>query len=188
MILLKRTTCYTAALLATFLSISTFAQASDGKPDTVDVNGNGSSSDSSDSHGNALSLEVLGRGGLYSINYDHMISNYMAVGIGFSHWSFSFIDTDSITIIPIYANLYSSPKPNRAFLTAGVDVVFISETDSDGLGDGLGSFTESGAGAVLGGGYEYRGTSGFLFRAAPYLVVASGGIALTAGLSFGVTF
>ena len=73
-------------------------------------------------------------------------------------------------------------------MSMGMDVVVISESDSSGIGDGLGSFTDSGAGVVLGGGYEYRGTGGFLFRAAPYLVVAGGGVALTAGLSFGVTF
>jgi len=136
---------------------------------------------------NAISIELLGRGGLYSIDFDHMISNTVALGIGFSSWSFTFIDTESVLIIPIYANFYSSPDTSRFFLTAGIDFIHASVTDSSGFGDGL-SFTGSGVGAMLGGGYEFRGTGGFLFRAAPYLALGSGGAAVTGGLSFGYAF
>lgn len=139
---------------------------------------------------NALSVELLGRAGLYSFDYDYSLTDEIAVGGGFSYLSASAsnnsaIASVSILVIPLYMNYYFQPGPNRGFVTGGLDIVSASATFA-----GTDGFTASGSGvgAVLGGGYEYRGTSGFLFRAAPYFIFGSGGGDLWFGLTFGFTF
>jgi hypothetical protein len=153
---------------------------------------NGSDNYSMPDRSNALSAELLGRGGLYSFDYDRMISNSIAIGAGVSYWGVTdFVgDSISLAIIPVYANFYLNPGPNRFYLTAGMDLVVASATDSDGFGDGFGgSATGTGVMAVAGAGYEYRSpTSGFLFRVAPYLFVGAGGVAVFGGISLGYAF
>jgi hypothetical protein len=137
----------------------------------------------------AMSVELLGRGGLYTLNVDHMLSDQFAVGVGFSYWTLSdLFSTINVLIIPVYGNFYFNTGPHRAYLTGGLDIAYVSASDTSGLGDGLGSITASGVGVVLGGGYEFRGDGGFLFRASPYFVIGSGGVAVTGGLSFGYAF
>lgn len=155
------------------------AEYADGTSDTV--------TSSNPFNPSTISVELLGRGGVYSFDYDKMVSDSVALGVGLSYFSVSLFETNvSAVIIPVYVNYYFSTTPSRGFLTGGADIVVASASDRSGIG--LGSFTGTGAAGVVGGGYEYRGTSGFLFRAAPYLIVGTGGIAITAGFSFGVAF
>lgn len=136
---------------------------------------------------NALAFELLGRGILYGITYDRSLNDQWALGAGFSAWK---VDNEykttsvSVVVIPIYTNYYFSPERNRGFLTAGLDLVAASVSDK------VDNSTLSGSGGllVLGGGYEYRGDSGFLFRLAPYLLAGSGGARFWFGISFGYAF
>lgn len=143
------------------------------------------------SRNSAISLELLGRGGLYSLNFDQQISPNVALGVGASYLSadieFSVLDQDylsiSIFFVPLYANYYFSTGRHRTFATGGLDFVIVSgELSSGGSDSGVGAFGTAGA------GYEFRGTGGFLFRAAPYLLFGAGGVAITGGLSFGAAF
>lgn len=132
---------------------------------------------------NAVSLEILGRGGLYSLNYDRMLTDDFALGAGFSSYSVSSGNSNAKALIfPIYGNYYFTGGPHRWFATAGANVISAS-----GNLDGDAQISGSGVAGTLGGGYEYRGDSGFLFRAAPYVFVgnASG---LWLGLSLGYAF
>lgn len=133
---------------------------------------------------NALSVEILGRGGAYSLNYDHSMSDSVGLGVGFAYYGLN-VDgvSASIAVIPVYVDYYFSPDNHRGFLTGGVDVVIISAKI-----DNWGAFKGSGALGVLGGGYEYRGDGGFLFRVAPYMMVGAGGVAVWGGISFGYAF
>src|SRR4051812_43194574 len=61
---------------------------------------------------NALSLEIMGRGLLYSVDYDRSISYQVALGIGISIFSLNSSLNEasgSIRMIPIYSNFYFSP-------------------------------------------------------------------------------
>lgn len=131
----------------------------------------------------AVSVELLGRGLLYSINYDYLINDDIALGAGFSHQSYSAGNSDAtVMIVPVYANYYFTPGNHRWFATAGANVVHAS-----GRVDSEEKVSGSGIGGVLGGGYEYRGDSGFLFRAAPYLMVGKTA-GVWAGVSLGYAF
>lgn len=116
---------------------------------------------------NALSLELLGRGGLYSLNYDYLLRDDLALGAGLSTYSISAGGSNaSAWIIPVYANYYITGQKHRLFVTGGADVIMASGNLSSDA-----QFNGSGIAGVFGGGYEYRGDSGFLFRAAPYVMV-----------------
>jgi len=130
----------------------------------------------------ALSTELLGRGGLYSFNYDYMILDNLAIGAGVSTYSISSgTSSAKATIIPAYANYYVNDGNHRFFGSAGANIIHAS-----GKIDDSAQVSGSGLAGVLGGGYEYRNDSGFLFRAAPYVFVGkASGVWL--GFSFGYT-
>lgn len=117
---------------------------------------------------NNFSIEGLGRAGLYSINYDRMVTDDIAVGLGFSSYSISAGALSSSTVvIPLYANYYfTEGKNSRFYVTGGADLIFSSANfEGDGIVEG------SGLGFVGGAGWEYKSDGGFLFRVAPYFLV-----------------
>ncbi|HTL12250.1 MAG TPA: hypothetical protein VL588_07170 [Bdellovibrionota bacterium] len=130
---------------------------------------------------NTINLELLGRGGLYSLNFDHQFSEDFAFGGGASVLP---VTGATIFFVPVYANYYFSHGNSRFFATGGLDVVFFSGTASSGYG----SFTGGGVGFVFGPGFEYRGDGGFLFRITfPYITIGNS-VGLTGGLTFGYAF
>lgn len=137
---------------------------------------------STDYRRNALSLELLGRGLLYSFDYDYLIHDDVALGIGASTYSFSSgTSSANVTFIPLYANYYFTPGEHRWFASGGVNLIHAS-----GTLDQSEKISGSGAAGIIGGGYEFRGESGFLFRASPYVFVGkASGVWL--GISIGYT-
>jgi hypothetical protein len=130
-----------------------------------------------------FSFEILGRGGYYSLDFDYSVNDEISLGAGLAAYSLSSNSSSaSIVILPLYGNFYFQPGPHRGFLSAGLDIVSISANLSGT------SFGASGVAPVLGGGYEYRGENGFVFRGAPYLVIGNSQIGFTIGLSFGYAF
>jgi hypothetical protein len=132
---------------------------------------------------NAISIELLGRGGYYTFDYDYSVTDLIGLGVGIAAYNLtSNGNSASLFILPVYGNFYFQPGPHRGFLTAGLDIVSISGTLSGT------TFGASGAAPVLGGGYEFRGEEGFLFRGAGYIVIGNSDVAFTIGLSFGYAF
>lgn len=130
-----------------------------------------------------VSLELLGRAGLYSFNYDYSFNPNVSAGAGFSFYSISSGgDSATLIILPVYVNYYFMEHVHRPFVSGGIDLLFASAKVG-----GSGTFTGSGAAAIIGGGYEYKGDSGFVFRAAPYFLIASNS-GLWLGLSAGYSF
>src|ERR1035437_9102883 len=103
---------------------------------------------------NAISVELLGRGIAYSINYDRVVSPEIAVGIGFETLSVGASNDNgtqysaaTITIIPLYLNYYLSDNDgSRWFVSGGIDIISASWHND--------SYTFSGTGALFtaGGG------------------------------------
>lgn len=109
---------------------------------------------------NAMSLELLGRGGIYSVNYDYSFSKQLAIGAGVALYSSG---SASVGAFPVYASYYLGENANRLMFTGGPTLVTASASIDSG------SVKGSGLAGAIGIGYEYRGDSGFLFRAVPYL-------------------
>lgn len=127
-----------------------------------------------------ISAEILGRGFLYSFNYDYMLTNDVALGAGLSRYSVSSGDSSaSAWVIPLYANYYFNEGKHRFFGTGGANLLLASGT----IGDDS-KVSGSGLAGVVGGGYEFKADNGFLFRAAPYLFVGKASGAWL-GLSLG---
>lgn len=139
---------------------------------------------------NSLSFELLGRGLLYSLNYDREVTPEIGVGFGLSFWKVGAHDADNkhyeatrITIVPIYLDYYFyNNRGNRFYVNGGLDMISAKFSDSAFTND-----SDSGVYFVAGTGYEYRGDNGFLFRGTLYLFFA-GDIHLWPGLSLGYSF
>jgi hypothetical protein len=157
------------ALTALILAASTFdvdaaTPANDPTPNTIESE---AAAPANDLRQHSFSLELLGRGLLYSFNYDYAMNEDVALGIGAANYSFSSgTENASAWIIPLYANYYFTQGKHRLFATGGANVIFASAQANDDE-----KVSGSGLAGVLGGGYEYRADNDFLFRAAPYAFV-----------------
>ncbi len=135
----------------------------------------------------ALSAEVLGRAGTWSINFDHAVDDHLAAGIGFGSISTKVLGVSAGTVgaIPVYVNYYFVPEQGSIFATGGATV--FTESVS-GLKASTGGFDLSGqVMASAGVGYENRTDQGFLFRIAGYALIADE-IAPWGGFTIGYSF
>ncbi len=132
----------------------------------------------------AFSLELLGRGSLYSLNYDRSLNDSMAVGGGLSFYSSYIVDVSAtVLLFPVYMNYYFTPTLHRPFVTGGIDFLFAT-ADVQGLAPLTGAFILP----VFGGGYEFRMENGFLYRVAAYAFVWDKIVGTWIGISFGLTY
>ena len=141
---------------------------------------------------NAVSVEALGRGLLYSVDYDRVVSDDIVVGVGIGSTSMRTLgDVDagiSTALIPIYANLYLIRDGNSPFVTAGADIV-TNSGQLAGLKSTFGGM-EFNSNAVLptfGVGFEARTDAGFMARLTAYGVIAKG-FNPWGGLTLGYSF
>lgn len=149
---------------------------------------------------NAFSVELLGRGLLYGLAYDRQLTDWLALGVGYtSADSGSGADSSRVswTMIPVYGNFYFTPNNHRGFLTAGLNFISVEaqftertvSRETFGVETTSTNARGSAAFAVVGGGYEFRGDGGFLFRASLYQMLLGAAGSLTwFGLGFGVAF
>jgi len=73
----------------------------------------------------AITVEALGKGGLYSLNYDYLVSLKSAIGFGISYQSLHANPTVSdaaveLITLPVYANFYFPFANHRPFLSTAV--------------------------------------------------------------------
>lgn len=139
---------------------------------------------------NGLSLELLGRGATYSINYDRLLGRSVALGLGFSYMNLQSRAGDfgnmeiTIMMVPLYANFYMNDSMTHRLLgTAGVTVANASVVAGSDLANKANKASETPlpfeldttASAsitvplpIAGIGYEYRSQGGFLARLSGY--------------------
>jgi len=123
-------------------------------------------------------IELLGKAALYSFSYQYMVVPQFGVQLGLSALGGSVTDA-TVVFVPMGAKLYFVPKNGSPFLTGGV--VALSGTADSGP-------IESATYGYAGIGFEYRGTSGFLFRATAYGLIAGGEFFIWPGLHVGYAF
>lgn len=140
-----------------------------------------------EAHPSVVYGELLGKGLVYSVGFDHNIRRWLGVGASFAYVS------PAVHISP-YVNLYPVGGRSSALLIqTGLQVVHISDNTSELHGNLLwpsGEGEQSKRGFDFGGqtsiGYEYR--SGFLFRVAVLLMYNAEGVMPWPGLTFGGAF
>lgn len=140
---------------------------------------------------NTLSVEALGRAGLWSLSYDRRITTALAFGIGISHLPISGTQSGGETFwisnftIPVYGSLYVLGIPHQIFVTAGVNFGLLS---TGGAAITVSRWTNSPIALVAGLGYEYRPSEGPLVRVTPYIYFGPAGLSVNLGLALGFGF
>jgi len=144
-------------------------------------------------HPNVLGVEMLGRAGLFSVQYDRVMNDDMAAGFGYGTVGLkdrtSGADIgQSVKLVPVYFNYYFKQDQGSLYGTGGATII-LDSNDAAGRTSKTGSI-DFGSGAVLpvvGFGYENRGDSGFLFRVTGYATFADKVIPWV-GFTFGHAF
>jgi hypothetical protein len=99
---------------------------------------------------NIVGLEILGRGLLYSANYERHF-NRLGLGVGFASWNFS---GNTVLIVPMYASFRPIGDANSLYIAGGATVGSESRTFLD-------KPLTFGTIAV---GFEHRSISGLVIR------------------------
>ncbi len=141
---------------------------------------------------NSIGIEVLGRGLLYSIQFDRVLNDDLAAGIAFGAIATKTASgTDSgktASFIPVFMNYYFAREQGSIYATAGATLV-TNASDLNGLSANMSSLTFS-SNAILGTvglGYENRSDNGFLFRICGYGIIGTT-IVPWVGFNFGFAF
>ena len=136
---------------------------------------------------NAATVEILGRGILWSVGFDRVLDDHLAAGLGIGSVKIQG-SSESATVIPAYFNYYFAKEQGSLFATGGVSLV-TGAGNLDGLKSDVGGikFSSSSVLPTFGVGYENRSDAGFLFRVAAYGLIGKE-IAPWGGLSVGWSF
>lgn len=132
---------------------------------------------------NDFGIELLGKSLIYTFTYQRMLSNPFGLEAGLSVLGGgSSEDNTTIVFIPVGAKLYFVPKNGSPYITGGAVLVTASVES--------GPFSDSASNtySFLGFGFEFRSTSGFLFRGTAYGLFSSGGFFIWPGLHVGYAF
>jgi hypothetical protein len=140
---------------------------------------------------NSIFFEILGNGGLYSINYERSLNTKLYGRIGFSTFlSFDLLGGDTggrITTIPVLLSYFSGQKKNHFEISGGMLFGKVNTDLVSGAIIDLTSFI----------GYRYQAPGkGFLFRVGitPFLSLdkkanyPDKGLSLSGGISWGYHF
>lgn len=141
---------------------------------------------------NAIFIELLGNGGIYSLNYERFIRDF-GVRAGFSYLSIeaSAGGTSakvSFLTVPVVGSYYLGGENHKLQLGAGLVVVYLSGEASN---DRYTTSGASGLGVAATGvvGYRYMPrTGGFNFGVGFTPLVGAGGFLPWGGLSLGAVF
>lgn len=146
---------------------------------------------------NAMYLELLGNGILYSVNYERALLDNVTARVGFSYFSIGASGADangqqssakiSLITAPVMANYLVGGKNHNLELGAGALVVYASGESSGG------GASASAEGVGIAGtatvGYRYQPIDGgFMFKAGFTPLITKSGFNGWGGLSLGGAF
>lgn len=140
----------------------------------------------------AIVLELGGRGILYSLNFDRVLTEDFSFGIGVGTVQANFPNgttaDKSTAIIPAYFTYYIWRDAGSFFGTLGANLI-PNASSVQGLTTSTGGveLNNNPIQGTAGIGYEMRSDTGFLFRITGYGILASS-FAPWAGLSVGYSF
>lgn len=132
---------------------------------------------------NALYGELGGKGGMYGVYFERLISDQLGVTIGFSRWSFEFLSVQEVTVIPVFITWYPVGSSARLYVDVGGE--YVHAFASGALFSGS---SGSGAFGVVGTGLAVRAPGGgIFFKVGPLLFVGGSSVELWGNVSLGCT-
>lgn len=140
---------------------------------------------------NAISLEILGKAFLYSVNYDRALSDDFFAGLGIGSVTLDNADGSSsgrsAVMVPIYAGYYFIRDKGSPYVEIGAEAV--PSNGVQGLKTSMGGmqFPSNPVLPFFGAGWETRTDSGFLFRVTGYGILGQS-VTPWFGGSFGYAF
>jgi hypothetical protein len=141
----------------------------------------------------AFLVELAGRGLLYSVNIDRVLSDDFSAGFGIGSVTMNDLNgvsaNISATMIPAYVNYYLMRDAGSVFVTGGINLVTNANTVKD-LKSNAGNleFSSTPIHFNAGVGYEYRSDAGYLMRVTGYALYGGKKIAPWAGVALGYSF
>lgn len=147
---------------------------------------------------NAVYLELLGNGGLYSVNYERILNDTLALRVGFATWNSPAIfydgtPPDRFTTVPVTMSYLLGSGERKIELGGGVT---FGRATRDRFSNEKKDFSFSNLTGIIGYRSQPPGR-GYLFRAGvtPFYSFDQGddaypdpGFTLSAGVSFGYRF
>jgi hypothetical protein len=128
-----------------------------------------------------VGIELLGKAAIYCFNYQYTPVKQIGLEVGFGALGGgSGSDVATLTFVPIGAKLYLIPKDGSLYLTGGFTIASAG-TDS-------GPFENTGTYGYAGLGFEFRATTGFIFRGAAYGLFSGDGFFIWPGLTLAYCF
>ncbi len=127
---------------------------------------------------NDVTIEILGRCLLYSFSYQRTLSEHFGLELGASLLGGS---GGSVAFLTAGARAYA--LASNASPCIGGGIVFVTSATSAGPGGGV-----STSYGYVGPGFEYRSSSGFLFRGTVYFLIREDGFFVWPGLQVGIAF
>jgi hypothetical protein len=141
---------------------------------------------------NTIFLELLGNGGLYSVNYDRWVHDMVSVRVGASFISLGASSSSSsanisLFTMPIMGNFLIGSDSHKFEAGLGALLVYASASATSGATSVFANgFGVAGTGTV---GYRYSDPKGgFVFRIGVTPLFGAGGFRFWGGLSFGYGF
>jgi hypothetical protein len=140
---------------------------------------------------NAVSIELLGKGFLYTLNYDRALTEDVFAGIGFGSVGLNNAlgNSSNVTadMFPVYVGYYFVREHGTPFVEVGASA--ITSNNVKGLVSDLGNMTFSSSQILpfAGLGYEERTDFGFLFRVTGYAMCGQN-VKPWFGATFGYAF
>ena len=135
---------------------------------------------------NLIGLELLGRAGIYSVNYERLIKPRVGFGLGVARWStqgcFFTCSKSNTVIVPLYVSWNPVGDTHSLYVAAGTTLK-VSKVDRS-------RSTSYSADAIATAtvGYQYRSSGGFLIRPTVSRVVGPDWTAIWPGVTMGFTF
>jgi hypothetical protein len=130
---------------------------------------------------NLVGVELLGRGLIYSVNYERNLTQRTGLGVGVAYWS---IDKAHITIVPLFASWNPIGDRHSLYLAAGTTLVNGRE-NSFWFDNSESGFVAAATSSV---GYQYRSPGGFVIRPALNILLSRHGNIAWPGLTIGRRF
>ena len=139
---------------------------------------------------NIAGIELLGRGLVYSLNYEGLLTNRIGAGGGLAYWTtsssglFAPSKKSATFVIPAYLSWTPIGRNHSPYLAAGLTMA-TSKTTEVLLGN---TRYRIGAFSTLTLGYQYRSGGGILVRPTVSRIAIDGDFALWPGITLGYAF